>query len=109
MPTGQQDMKLSSNAETLRVFGLDHLTAGNCRLFVDSVRAGLQPDHRCIEVDLTETGLLDSEGIGALISLYKTMRIRDGRVVLRRAQPAVGQIIRLLRLDQLFELAEAVP
>jgi anti-anti-sigma factor len=98
-------MKFDSNGETFRVFSLEHLTAGNCRLFVDSVRAGLHPEHRCIEVDLTETGLLDSEGIGALISLYKTMATRDGRVVLRRAQPAVGQIIRLLRLDQLFELA----
>ena len=55
-------------------------------------------------MDLSELRLVDSSGIGALVSLYKRVRGTGGQVefVGVTAQPRV--IFKLLRLDVVFEL-----
>ena len=50
--------------------------------------------------------LVDSSGVGALVSLYKRVRATGGQVVFTNvtAQPLV--IFKLLRLDVVFELQQ---
>ena len=105
-------------ATTLRVRGeLDALSAPELRPLFDELIDGGRGD---ITVDLSELRLVDSSGVGALVSLYKRVRAHGGEVRFTgvTAQPLV--IFKLLRLDMVFglttdvmqteaELVEALP
>jgi anti-sigma B factor antagonist len=98
---------------TLHIRGeLDALSAGELRPLLDQVVA-----EGCLDVtvDLAQLRLVDSSGVGALVSLYKRVRAAGGQVkfINVASQPLV--IFKLLRLDVVFELnqpegkAEAAP
>jgi anti-sigma B factor antagonist len=94
-------------ATGLRVSGeLDALSAPDLRPLFDELVEGARRD---ITVDLSDLRLVDSSGVGALVSLYKRIRARGGEVrfVGVTAQPLV--IFKLLRLDLVFGLTVDVP
>lgn len=93
-------------ATTLRVRGeLDALSAPELRPLFDELIDGGRGD---ITVDLSELRLVDSSGVGALVSLYKRVRAHGGEVRFTgvTAQPLV--IFKLLRLDVVFGLTTDV-
>ena len=84
----------------LRISGsLDALSTPELRPMLDSLVADKRP---AITVDLSELRLIDSSGVGAIVSLYKRMRAVGTKVevVGLRDQPLA--IFRLLRLDRIF-------
>ncbi len=86
----------------LRIRGeLDALSCTELRPQLDQVVA---EQRRYVEVDLSELRMIDSSGVGALVSLYKRVRAYGGEVKFSgvTAQPLV--IFKLLRLDVVFEL-----
>ena len=92
---------------TLRVRGeLDALSAPTLRPLLDDL---VETDRRDITVDLSGLRLIDSSGVGALVSLYKRVRAKGGEVRFAgvTAQPLV--IFQLLRLDSVFGLAADSP
>jgi anti-sigma B factor antagonist len=80
---------------------LDALSAADLRPLLDKVVEDHPPR---VVVDLSELRLIDSSGIGALVSLYKRVRAAGGSVSFTgvTSQPLV--IFKLLRLDVVFEL-----
>lgn len=87
----------------LRIRGeLDALSAPELRPALDAIVEERRSD---IVVDLSELRLIDSSGVGALVSLYKRIRATGGSVRFTgvTAQPLV--IFKLLRLDVVFGLA----
>ncbi len=58
-------------------------------------------DHRVV-LDLGEVELLDSTGLGGLISLLKKLP-PAGSLVLCGCRPPVAELIRLTRLDRIFK------
>jgi len=92
---------------TLRVRGeLDALSAPTLRPLLDDL---VEADRRDITVDLSGLRLIDSSGVGALVSLYKRIRANGGEVRFAgvTAQPLV--IFQLLRLDSVFGLTADSP
>ena len=92
---------------TLRIRGqLDALSVAELRPLLDQV---VEQGRRDVTVDLSELRLVDSSGVGALVSLYKRVRGAGGEVkfIGVTAQPLV--IFRLLRLDVVFELEQESP
>ena len=53
-------------------------------------------------VDLSKLRLIDSSGVGAIVSLYKRVRARGGQVAVRGLRDQPLAIFRLLRLDRVF-------
>jgi anti-sigma B factor antagonist len=91
----------------IRVRGeLDALSAPELRPLFDDL---IEAERRDITVDLSELRLIDSSGVGALVSLYKRVRALGGQVRLTgvTAQPLV--IFQLLRLDLVFGLTPDAP
>lgn len=91
-------------ATTLYIRGeLDALSAGELRPLLDRV---VEEGRRDVTVDLSQLRLVDSSGVGALVSLYKRVRAGGGQVVFVNvtAQPLV--IFKLLRLDVVFDLQQ---
>ena len=92
---------------TLRIRGeLDALSAPELRPLIDDL---VESGRRDIMVDLSGLRLIDSSGVGALVSLYKRIRAQTGGVRFTgvTAQPLV--IFKLLRLDEVFGLTADVP
>ena len=55
-----------------------------------------------VEVDLSSLRMVDSSGVGALVSLYKRVRTQGGEVVMTGLRDQPLAIFRLLRLDRVL-------
>ena len=68
----------------------------------------LTPELETIEIDLEQTTMVDSCGLGALVSLYRAALRRNlnggVRMRLLNPQPPVQQLFELTRMHQLFEI-----
>lgn len=89
---------------TLHVRGeLDALSASELRPLLDRVVEDRRKD---VTVDLSQLRLVDSSGVGALVSLYKRVRAAGGHVEFTgvTSQPLV--IFKMLRLDVVFGIKQ---
>ena len=101
-------MKIHDSGETLTVSEIRELAGANAESFREEVAAALAPDVKAIEVDLSETEFVDSCGLGALISLYKSSNSRNSAVPFRllNPSPSVQQLLELTRLHRIFEIVK---
>ena len=99
-------MKIHVQGETVRISGVKELGTGNSNDFRDQARAALTPGQKNIDIDLSETTLLDSCGLGMLISLHKMTCSRNGIVRLLNPTPGVLQILELTRMHRIFEIVK---
>ena len=97
-------MRTEKIGTTLLVTDLPTLTSDNSRAFKDFVRGALGPEHILVEVDLGAARSVDSNGLGALISVHKTLCGRGGRVRLLHPTPLINEMFQLLQLDKIFEI-----
>jgi anti-anti-sigma factor len=89
------------DATVLRITGvLDAMTVPNIRRTIDAI---VTEQRSPVTVDLSALRLIDSSGVGIIVSLYKRCRAYGGvvRVDGLRDQPLA--IFKLLRLDRVFE------
>jgi anti-sigma B factor antagonist len=84
----------------LRIEGaLDAFTVGEISPFLDAAVA----DHpRRVTVDLDELTILDSMGVGAIVSLWKRVKAQGGKVVVVHAHEQPLLVLKLLRLEAVF-------
>ena len=84
----------------LRISGsLDALSTPELRPTIDALVAEKRP---IITVDLSDLRLIDSSGVGAIVSLYKRMRALGAKVEVVGLKDQPLAIFRLLRLDRIF-------
>jgi anti-sigma B factor antagonist len=84
----------------LRIEGaLDALTVRQIRPILDAVVAD-RP--RRVTVDFEALTVIDSSGVGAIVSLFKRIKADGGDVVVVHAQEQPLAVLRLLRLDRVF-------
>src|SRR5450432_4307147 len=60
-----------------------------------------------VDVDLSQLRMVDSSGVGALVSLYKRVRAQGGSVVIKGLRDQPLAIFRLLRLDRVMLSADS--
>lgn len=94
----------NQDSQTTVVTGLQELVAVNAAMIRDQIRAALPADCKYLDLDLSGLTFLDSSGLGALISLHKTMRSRNGTLRLIKPAPSVQQVLELTRLHRVFEI-----
>ena len=85
---------------------LDAVTVSDLRAEIEKL---LMRQIGRVEVDLAQLRMLDSSGVGALVSLYKQVRARGGEVVVLGLRDQPLAIFRLLRLDRVMVGAELKP
>jgi anti-sigma B factor antagonist len=84
----------------LRISGsLDALSTPELRPTIDALVAEKRPT---ITVNLSDLRLIDSSGVGAIVSLYKRMRALGAKVEVVGLKDQPLAIFRLLRLDRIF-------
>lgn len=82
---------------------LDAVSVSDLRADLEKLLAR-QPSR--IDVDLSRLRMVDSSGVGALVSLYKRARAQGGSVVVSGLRDQPLAIFRLLRLDRVMVGAE---
>ena len=99
-------MKIESFGKTLVVSGLSGLNVSNAGSFRDSVRASVQPHHTRIEIDMSLTRVIDSTGLGALVSVHRFIVSRQGQLRLMNLVPVVRKVLDLTQLSKSFEITQ---
>jgi len=72
--------------------------------FKKALDAAWKPGIARVVLDLAAVELIDSSGIGALLSVQKRLPPNGEPVALRRVRPAVIGVLQLLRLQRVFNL-----
>ncbi len=78
---------------------LDALTASDIRPIFDKVVADRR---RRVVLDIELLTLLDSSGVGAIVSLYKRLKADGGRFTVVGARDQPLAVLKLLKLDRVF-------
>ncbi len=55
-------------------------------------------------VDLEKVSFIDSSGLGMLISFYKEINEKQGRIVFFNVQEYVWKLLKLVNLDKIFSV-----
>ena len=76
---------------------LDAVSVSDLRSELDKIVAA-RP--KSVEVDLSQLRLIDSSGVGALVSLYKRVRAQGGNVLIKGVRDQPLAIFQLLQLDR---------
>jgi anti-sigma B factor antagonist len=70
------------------------------------VRGLVEDGHRRILLHLGRVSDIDSAGLGELAAVYKWVKHADGELKLLAPSPKVADVLRLCRLDGIFESYE---
>lgn len=90
----------SGDRTVLRIEGvLDAVTVSRVRPIIGALVA---ERHRAITVDLSSLRLIDSAGVGVIVSLYKRCKAFGGTVQVTGLKDQPLAIFRMLRLDRIF-------
>jgi anti-sigma B factor antagonist len=85
---------------TLEIDGtLDAVTAPDLRNVVDEL---VEQRRKSVTLELSSLRLIDSSGVGVIVSLFKRMRANGGQVKIVGLRDQPRAIFRLLRLDRVF-------
>lgn len=86
----------------IRIEGaLDALTVTDLRPTIDELAARCP---RRVTVDLDLLTMLDSTGVGAIVSLFKRVKAQGGQMVVVHAHDQPLAVLKLLKLDAVFGL-----
>ena len=84
---------------------LDALTAPSLKKEIEALMAARKI---YVVFDLAGLELIDSSGVGAIVSLFKRVRTLQGDVKIARLTGQPSEIFKLLRLDRAFEIFETI-
>jgi anti-sigma B factor antagonist len=94
----------ASGVTVVKVEG--QLIVGNRQELKDLVGAALDKGERRILIDFSQTGYIDSSGLGALVSISKRVREAGGELRLSGLNEDLRSLFELTKLDTLFAIAE---
>jgi len=78
---------------------LDAVTSPELRTVVDDL---VNESRKEVTLDLSSLRLIDSSGVGVIVSLFKRVRAYGGNVRITGLRDQPRAIFRLLRLDRVF-------
>jgi anti-sigma B factor antagonist len=91
---------VENGTTVLRIEGdLDVVALSELRPTASGIAGGQPPR---VVVDLSALRLIDSSGVGAIVSLYKAVHAYGGSLTITGAHGQPLAILRLLRLDRLL-------
>jgi anti-sigma B factor antagonist len=92
----------NENEVRLKIDGnVDALTAPELRPIFDQIVADRR---RRVIVDIEGVTMIDSSGVGAVVSLYKRVKAEGGQVLVVGARDQPLAVFKLLKLDRVFGL-----
>ena len=91
------------------ILGVDgQLIVGNRHDLKQKILDAVEAGERKFVIDFTQTGYIDSSGLGVLVSLAKKVREAGGDLRLAGLNDDLRTLFELTKLDTLFTLADSV-
>ena len=84
--------------------GRTDLEGDDAAAFKDRMKALVADGARRVVVDLGNVAFMDSGGLGALLSCLKALKQAEGHLVLANVSTPVESVLRITRLERVFEL-----
>jgi anti-sigma B factor antagonist len=69
----------------------------------------LEQKHRNFVLNLTDVPYIDSFGLGQLVTIWTSIRSRDGQLILLRPTDHVRQLLKISKLDSIFQASTEEP
>jgi len=88
--------------------GRTDLMGEDSAAFKDRMKALVKDGARRVVVDLGNVAFMDSQGLGSLIGCLKALQQAEGRLVLANVSAPVHSVLRVTRLDRVFEVRPTV-
>jgi anti-anti-sigma factor len=85
----------------------EHLYVANCMELERRVLDELATGERYVELDFSDTMLVDTAALGTLVMLHRTTRTIGGIMKLTNLNAGLRQLLRTTKLDTMFDLVEA--
>jgi len=82
------------------------LIVGNRQELKSVIQDAVDKGDRKFLIDFSQTGYIDSSGLGALVSLSKKVRERGGELRLAGLNEDLRSLFELTKLDTLFSIAD---
>jgi anti-sigma B factor antagonist len=83
------------------------LIVGNRQELKQRVLDELERGERKFLIDFSQTGYIDSSGLGVLVSLSKKIREQGGELRLSNLNDDLKTLFELTKLDTLFQIADS--
>ena len=83
------------------------LIVGNRQELKQKITEALEKGERKFLIDFTNTGYIDSSGLGVLVSLSRKIREADGELRLAGLNEDLRTLFELTKLDSLFSIADS--
>ena len=83
------------------------LIVGNRQEFKQKILDALEAGERRFLIDFTNTGYIDSSGLGVLVSLSKKIRDEGGDLRLAGLNEDLRTLFELTKLDTLFAISDS--
>ena len=84
------------------------LIVGNRQELKQRVLEELDNGSRNFAIDFSETGYIDSSGLGVLVSLSKKIREQGGELRLASLNEDLRTLFELTKLDTLFQISDSL-
>ena len=107
---GAQRMSFSvkKDPKGVMVIGVDgQLIVGNRHELKQKITDALEAGDRKFLIDFTNTGYIDSSGLGVLVSLSRKIRESEGELRLAGLNEDLRTLFELTKLDSLFNIADS--
>jgi len=101
--------RATKEGDTVVIAVEGQLVAANRQQLREAVVSELERGARAFVIDFSETGYVDSAGLGALVSLSKRIRESSGSLRLTNLNEDLRTLFELTRLDTLFALDDGGP
>lgn len=88
--------------------GIKNLDANSALRVKAEIKGLLSDDVKNVIVDLHNIQFIDSTGFGALISVLKTIKSRDGKMILSGVTDEVRELMDLMQLLSVFDLSPSL-
>ena len=97
----------SDNGSGVTIVRIDgQLIVGNRQELKTLIQEGLDRGERKFLIDCSQTGYIDSSGLGALVSLAKKVRDLGGELRIAGLNEDLRSLFELTKLDTLFHISE---
>src|SRR5499426_743644 len=96
---------IAKNGDVITVAVEGQLIVGNRQELKQKVLDELERGGRKFLIDFSQTGYIDSSGLGVLVSLSKKIREQGGELRLANLNDDLKTLFELTKLDTLFHIA----
>ena len=84
-------------------FPVDNLDAGNVKGFRAAIES-IATTHDTLLLDMSRLNFVDSSGLGALLSCLRTMKGKQGQLLLFGMTKSVRALFELVRMHRIFSI-----